>query len=446
MNRPQIDIADDSYYYTWTDLGVSVGFNKLREKSDGLHGELWVVGDTSRNGQSDHIQWTAFNLSSATTRRNTALQLARRPGGQHVKAEQWIEALEFACTYTAQELRRPVPLIDLSEGDPPLEIPYLVYPLLPERQPTVLFASGESSKGWLALGICLSLRLGGEVLPGLRPVRQCNSLYLDWETEDDSNKRRLLYMSRGLGLENRPAGVYYQRMHRPLADELGTVRELLRKTSAELLVIDSIGPAAAGSGSSDIRDSDAAMRFMSAIRTLRTTSLLIGHVSKAVAVQKGSDAGSVIGSTFYQLLARSAWELKADADSQPIVVGFYHRKANLGPRQSSFALKLTFRDKPFYDLRFSRASLEDSVVVADRAPLPQRMVAALRHGSRSTSDLAEDLGVSQAEVRNTGRRLAGVKPARVVQLGTQAGRGGKGRESLWGLAAFSEGGAPATSA
>lgn len=439
MNEPELKTDGETWQYLWHDLGVAVGFELLRERSDGLHGELWVAGDPHLNGSAPHIVWGTFNLSSPTARGRMATQLASRDGGRHIKPGAWVELLEVACTRTAQEFRRGEPLVDLADGEATLELPYLVEPMLPDHQPTILFADGESGKGWIALGICLSLRLGGEVVPGMRALRQCNSLYLDWETDKDANIRRQEYICRGLGLHSRPSGIYYRRMYRPLADDISKVRDLIRRSNAELLVIDSIGLAASASGG-DIKDSDPAMRLMAAVRMLGITTLLLGHVSKAVAAQKGNDPGRVIGSTYYQLLARSAWELKSDAEQQPIIVGFYHRKANLGPRQRSFALKLVFEDAPIHRLRFERADLEDSDIVADRAPLGQRMVAALKRGSKPTSELAEELGVSQAEIRSTGGRLAA--KANVVQLGTRPGKGGKGKESLWGLPAFEEGRVP----
>lgn len=441
MNDPRVETDGESWVYAWEEYGVSIGFEALRDRSDGLHGELWVMGDPHANAHGPHISWGSFNLSSPTIRSREAKLLHSKPGGGHVSEPAWAAMLERACVSTAMEFRKGESAVNLSEGEPLLDAPFLVRPISPEGQPTIFFADGESSKGWIALAMCLALRLGGEVIPGFVPTRQCNCIYLDWETDAASNRRRLAYICRGIGLHARPE-IYYRRLHRPLADELTSVRELIRKTHAEFLVVDSIGLAAAG----DIKESDPAMRFMAAVRHLDITSLLLGHVSKATAAQTGSTAGRVIGSTFYQLLARSAWELKADADMQPIVVGFYHRKSNLGPRQPSFALRLTFEDAPNYRLRFERCSLEASPVVADKLPLPQRMMAALRRGSRSTSELAEELNVSQAQVRTAARRLEGVSPAKVVQLTSRAGKGGKGRESVWGLSAFADRREPGTTA
>lgn len=433
MNAPEVNADGESWIYSWHDLGVSIGFELLHERSDGLHGELWVAGDANRNGLDGHISWGTFNLSSPTARGRQATILASRSNGQHVKAGTWVELLEYACTRTAQESRRGEPPVDLSEGEPILELPYLVKPFLAEGQPTVLFGDGQVGKGWIALALCLSLRLGGEVLPGLVPTRQCNCLYLDWETDSDSNKRRLAYIYRGLGLHARPPGISYQRLYRPLSDEASKVRALIRQTQSELMVIDSIGLAAAG----DIRESDPATRFMSTVRSLGITSLLIGHVSKAVATQKGNDAGRVIGSTFYQLLARSAWEVKADSETKPAIVGFYHRKVNLGPMQPSFALRMAFQDAPAYQVQFSKADLEESALIADRAPIPQRMVAALRRGPLSNSDLAERLGVNPAALRKTGDRLS--LRGSIVKLTPKDGQGKRSNEPVWGLAAFPDG-------
>jgi hypothetical protein len=438
VNQPEIKTDGESWQFLYHDLGVAVGFELLREKSDGLHGELWVGGDPKLNGNAPHIIWGTFNLSSPTARSRMATQLTARPGGKMLKAAQWAEILEYACIWTAQDFRKGEPAVDLADEEVVLSLPFLVRPLLPERQPTILYADGETGKGWLALGICLSLRLGGEVLPGLVPARQCNSLYLDWESDKAENVRRQEYICRGLGLSSRPNGIYYRKMYRPLADDLSKIRDLVAKTEAELIVIDSIGLAAATGG--DIKESEPAMRLMAAVRMLNVTALLLGHVPKASADQRGSNPSRVIGSTYYQLLARSCWELKADAEVQPVIIGFNHRKSNMGARQKSFALQLNFEDEPHYRVRFERCGLEDSAVVAERAPLIQRMIAALRRGPKLTSELADELDVSEATMRTTLNRA--LHRNVVVQLHQGGGKGSASKESMWGLAAFEQGGGP----
>lgn len=431
MNEPERRQYGDTWEYLWPDTGYAIGFSALRESKGELHGEIWVGTDRPADNRNGHVVWGSFNLSAPTSRAKMAVQLHSRT--KHGTIDQWVSMLEYACLMTAEEFRQGEPVRDLSESPAVLAVDYLVHPILPAGEVTTIFADGESCKSVLALGLCLSLTLCAEVIPGLKPTRRLRSLYLDWETSYEENVRRQEMICRGLGLQERPPGVLYRHMTRALGDDLTAIRTSVDREHIGLVVVDSAAPATGA----EAKDSDPTIRFMAALRALNAGKLVLGHVTKETAKARGADRGRMYGSVFYENLSRNCWELRAETETDPISVGFFHRKANMGRKVKPFAVTLRFDDVA-HAVTFRRGDIEAAPAVAEHAPLSWRLAAALRRGPRSTADLAEDLGVSEASVRSTGRR--GVLAGNLVQLTSSAGKGGRGNSALWALAASSEGG------
>lgn len=428
MNAPELRRTGDTFEFLWPDVGYGIGFTSLREKSGEVHGEIWVGTSKPTTNGDAHIAFGSFNLSSLQTRTRMAKDLQTRTAEKNVSV--WEQMLEFACRETARLHREGEPCYDLSEGEVRLETPFLVTPILPKGVISSIYADGGSGKGWLALAICISLRLGGEVVPGIRPVEQCNSLYLDWETDFNENKRRIELLHRGLGIHARPDGIYYRRMYRALADDIAAVRRLVDSHQIGLVVVDSAAPATAG----ELRDSDAVLRFHSALRQLATTTLMLGHVSKETAASKTSDRGRQYGSVFYDNLSRSCWEGRSDPEMNPIPIGLFHRKGNMAARSKPLALSLCFDDAA-HSVVFRPGNLNDSAKVSEHADLSLRIAWELRRGAMTTKDLAEELGANARVVGETLRRDA--KKNRVVQLSDATERTGRGNASRWGLPADS---------
>lgn len=426
---PELKRTADAVEFLWHDKGIAIGFSGLREKSGELHGEIWVGTDTPAPGHNGHIVWGAFNLSSARTRTDMAKNCQSR--ANLLTWPQWESMLEHACIETARLHREGEPALDLSVADAKNVVDYLAAPILPKGYITSLFADGDSGKGWIALGIALSLALGGEVIPGIKPLCQARTLYCDWETDYPENVRRVSMLCAGLGIHVRPDGMLYRRMLRPLADDINAVRRIVDTNKIDLVVIDSAALAAAG----ELRDTDPTLRFHAALRHLEATPFVLGHVSKATADGKSSDRGRMYGSVFFENLSRACWEVRSDTETNPVTIGFFHRKANMGPKSKPFAVTLCFDDVA-HSATFRHGDINDSAKVAEHAPLSLRIAAELRRGARTTAELAEELDVKPGTMRATLSRAlrAGV----VVQLPSGSGQGGRGNSAAWGLPAFDQ--------
>jgi len=422
MEAPKLSRFGESYEYIWQEIGIGIGFSSVRERSGELHAEIWASTDKPTPGGNQHIVWGSYNLSSITTRTKMAKELRLR--AQRGTDTQWESMLEYACLETARLVREGEPCYDLSEGQPILEVEWLCWPILARNVVTSFFADGDSGKGWLALGVALGLVLGGEVIPGIKPRGQCKCLYLDWETDYSENSRRLEMLCRGLDIHVRPDGIKYRRMTRALADDLSAIRAIVDKEKIGLVVIDSAGPATGA----ELKESEPVVRFMAALRQIEATKMILGHVTKATAENRSNERGRMFGSIFFENLSRACWEIRSDTETNPSTIGFFHRKANMGPKQEPFAFTLKFDDIN-HSARFGRGSIEDSPTVAAHASVSTRMISALRAGQKSTKDLAEELGTDVATMRVTLNRAA--FKGDIVQVSEG---GGRGKESAWKLA------------
>ncbi len=424
MIQPEIRTDGETWQYLWPDSGFAIGFDLVRERSDGLHAELWVGSLEGQQTGNGHLVWGTFNLSSPTARGRMATTLSSRGTGRNLKAGQWAEMLEYACVMTAQDFRRGEPILDLSEANPILTVQYLVEPLLPLGQTTTLSADGDSGKGWIALGIAMACRLGAGLPGGLKVTRQTNTLYLDWETSYDENVRRQEYIRQGFGVSIRPPGIFYRHMTRPLADDLGPIRDAISRRDIGLLVVDSAGPATGA----ELKESEPVIRFMAALRQLECTKLVLAHVSKETAKQRGSERGRTFGSVFYENLSRSVWEVRSETDDNPITLGFFHRKANMGRRARPFALSLAFDDVR-HSASFSTGDINEAPSVAEHAPLSYRMLHALKRGQMNTEELAEELNATKNAINKAAKELSA--KGRIIPIGGI--KRGRGNATSWGL-------------
>ena len=97
----------------------------------------------------------------------------------------WDDVIDDVCdrALNNQRTRLAPKIVGLQQ--PKLERPvYQVWPLLPSRQPTIIYGQGGIGKSWLALYLC-ALVDNGLTVNGLN-ADTGNSLYVDWETDKDT--------------------------------------------------------------------------------------------------------------------------------------------------------------------------------------------------------------------------------------------------------------------
>ena len=152
------------------------------------------------------------------------------------------------------------------------------------------------------------------------------------------------------------------------------IRAEVARIKPVLVTADSLGPACGAEPES----ADAAIRTLNALRSITPAKLVIAHVSKVMADQRG--AARPFGSVFVQNLPRNVWELRKGEDEETeniLTVGLYHRKSNLGRLSSPFGLQFEFAEKT---IQIRAAEVAQDARLRERAGLTYSIRASLRSG------------------------------------------------------------------
>ena len=287
---------------------------------------------------------------------------------RRVEGPAWADLIDDVCdrAMNNQRTRLKPQIVGLQE--PKRERPaYQVWPLLPSRQPTIIYGQGGIGKSWLALYLC-ALVDHGLTLNGLN-ADVGNSLYVDWETDRDTLEARAWAIKRGEPEIDDGWGLRYQSAQGPLVDWIDTLAGYVEAEKFDLVVIDSVGLALGG----DANDAQTVLAFFGALRQLEATTLLVDHMTKG----PDSQERGAFGSVYKRNSARSVWEMRQAADGE-LNMGLYHRKANDSRLAPSLGLSLEIIEDDDYTIQsasFSRCDVTDDPELAKGISAPLRILA-----------------------------------------------------------------------
>ena len=293
----------------------------------------------------------------------------------------------------------PAPTEDLVEG------------LIPFGKVTSAYGPGGVGKGFWDISLAIALLTGRDFLD-LRCLQLQAVLYLDWEEDWDEFQRRAYAVSRGLGLDGPPEGLFYRECTAPIAE----IRdELLAEIDSEqigLAIVDSIGSASQG----DLEFSRAAIDTMQALRDFDTTVLAIDHEPK----EKGRGQ---YGSVYKRNLSRSQIHLESVGRNEDgITIKLEHSKLNSGPLQDPIYADLKFQDR---SVILERANTDD-VSFQHPTNAMGRVIAALDElGEATPKAISEKTGYKVRYVNNKISELA--REGRIVEIGRD------GHQKIWAL-------------
>jgi hypothetical protein len=347
--------------------GIKLEVDRLRREHHELIGELTVrcslPGARLVNGC---LNVADFNFSSVRARQDRAKLLKDRANTN--SEPDWFALLEELCQGVFAAEREGQPAIDLRELPRPergdeIKVSGLVFP---RRHPSILFGDGGAAKSYTALWVAGQLVESGYRV-GL----------FDWELCGEDHRDRL---ERLFG--PKMPQIFYCRCDRPLTSESDRLRRIVRESAIDYAIHDSIAFACEGRP----EEAEVAGRYFRAVREIGCGSLHIAHVTK------GEDNDRrPFGSTFWHNGARCTWFVQAvepsgDGDSRELRLGFFNRKANLGPHCPAVSLMLQFTSER---TEFRRIDVAETPELAAKLPVRTRMVYLLRRGARTPEDIAK---------------------------------------------------------
>jgi len=409
MAKPKVTIQGYTYLFEFEKEQVTLYFDRLHDESKATKGEIWVSSTSPAN--KGHIHHTRFDLTSTTQKKALVKQLEERWKDE---SWDWGDLIEQCSISVLGHFRKGEPIIaiqaDVTKIAPP---EYVIYPLLPRLQPTIIFGQGGVGKSAFAQLLALHVltawhdnpfgfRVG---IPEPRPV-----LYLDWETDDKNIAYTFTKLKNGLGRPD--CTMHYRRCAQPFADDLAEIHKMVDQVKPELLIIDSIGAAI----QSDLNAADGAIRLLTKdIRQLKVTTLILAHQAKH------GDPKSPYGSIFFYNYARSVCELRKHQElgEERMEVGIFCHKANIAKLFKPIGLEFAF----FEDGTIvERKDVMDLPEMESAMPLIDRMYSLLKK-PMTIATLAETLNVAENEIQG----ILSNRADRFVRLpnGTWAGKTGR---------------------
>jgi hypothetical protein len=350
------------------------------------------------------------NLLSSSAMSSLVKELERH--AKDIKDIPWTEVLAFVTNKTLEIARQGEAPVEIWSGEDSDLIPqYLLEPILPLHHPTVIFGDYGSCKSLMGLVIAYVVQLPWQDNPlGFTTAKEPSQcLFLDYEDDRDNFKRRWNALERGLG--KGAMLIVYRRMVSPLCDDVEQIQRIIQDKSIELVIVDSLGPAARG----NLNDPEAAIKYLAALRQLNTTSLTLAHTAKDQLTKRRT----IFGSVFFTNLARSVWEVKSEqeAGEDEAVISLKHTKANLSRLHPALGYRFTFTDK---SISVAKIDLKDTGLSGE-LPLPWQIKNLLKEGTLTMKEIVEMLDRGEDTIKSTLSRMA--KKQQVVKL----------PEHKWGL-------------
>jgi len=392
METPTVHRRGGYFLFVWEEAQVAADVRRVHESGD--HMKADVTWRSTAPGEAPHLHAGVLSLTSTSAKDRLAQSLQK----QHAD-KAWSSIVEQLAYTVVRDHRRGDPIVSLrTSGDGQPAIPLAVGPFIYEGLPFVLF--GEPGAGKSYLGVLLAaLAATCARIPGVpfASARQFVPLYLDWESHERDLSCRLRQIERGLG-QSLDGKVHYRFCGGALARSVDQILEATVELAPDMLIIDSLGPAAGG----DLNSPQSAQEFFEALREFRCTSIILAHCAK------NGDRGSrsIFGSQFFTAHARGIAEIKRfqEAGDCEVSVGVYHRKSNVSRMWKPFGLRMRF-DTEGGSVSFASQDLRKVPSLAAELSVGARILDALRGGSLAPAQIAEATEVAGGTVRKELSRL-----------------------------------------
>ena len=397
MSEPVVYDIPGGYRFIWEAERLQARVTRFVDERRSMSTSCEVIISSTGVEVTEHLHQARLNLTSTVGRRDLAKALTALDGSMR-----WSDLIESLCVNALALHRQGQPMVSVGTRDVSDAPRYLLRPLLVEGEANMIYGDGGTFKSYLGLLIALLVQ-SGEPAFGLQP-KQGNVLYLDWETRDTTVNARLRALS--VGLERAPIAIQYRRCYATLSDDVEALQQMVYDANISLVIVDSVGAAVA----EELKEAESASSMYNALRTLRTTSLLITHVPKAL---PGQTSSNPYGSVYFRNYTRNAWEIRKiqEAGSDGISLGLFNRKNNDGKLFDDIGLEIRF-ETGRNDLTTCVRIKRGNVKVGSTGEIDQgdaaRILERLTLGYATDDELSSQLNI---KVQTVQARLSGLKAA-----------------------------------
>ena len=350
---------------------------------------------TSRNGIDCWIKFSThtdplfgpvrLNLLSSSGRESLARLLKNR------KPLNWQMVLDQVSNMVSSSLEEGGAAKDMRFYTPEsVDQGWCIRPYVQTNQATIMFGFAGNGKSTIATALLLSKSTGAQLIPGVDPGFPGAVLYADWEDSEESFNPTASAVLHGhqLGWGDVIKPVLYRRYHGSLADHFDAIAADIAEHDIKLICVDSL--VAASGDQYSPNDAEAARTWHQVVSALGVSSIGITHAAK------NSKEPSAFGSVYYTNLARSIFEVSADAEAgrNSSVIAVTHRKGNNTGLMKPVGLSVDFESDEFDNpvkIQYASADLTQSEVLATKLSSSDRILSLITMVSMSPAEIAEEL-------------------------------------------------------
>ena len=411
MPKPTVEerIQGQRYKFTWPEHGIAinVGNTRIHQRDNRVTGEI-TVETIDGEGKSILIYPpTQLNFGAARSRKELANSLSAK-----LKTVPWGEIIDQLAYDIQDEMRKGEPVRELWTHEKIPAPQFLLEPILYKGLPTIIFGEKAVCKSTLALVVytCLILPWVDNPFGWVAPSQPVITLLADYEVDYNIAQYNAKRIQVGMGLPSFP--IYYRRCSLPLADDLEQLQRHIADIKAEVIIVDSLGPAVGG----EMKDSGIALRFNMALRQLQCASLIIGQTSK----DRESKQKSTFGSAYFEYYARNIFELRKvqEEGEDELDIALFQTYCNLGRKLPAQGYRLHFNQ--------SQTTMERIPITAPelikRIGTQAEILSLLKSGAMTTKDIMDNLEITRGNADMALKRLRDKK--QIIKV-----------EDKWGLPA-----------
>lgn len=299
------------------------------------------------------------------------------------KNTDWTDLVEFVANTIHDVLYKPPEAVCLTTPTKPDPLKFLIYPIVVENYPNILYGKGSSAKSLLALFWGGLVAGGTKWWKGYGEIAHYPTLYCDWEMEEEEQRRRIYQLYGVSSLDN----FYYLRCEYPIKNLVNHIHRIIVEKNIKFLIIDSLGGALGG----DLLEAESAINFFTRdLRPLKVTTLAIAHPAK-------SGGETPFGSVFFHNYSRNTWELMRSPQitKDKLYLALVHQKSNLMPLHKPIGFEVTFSKDMITIERKDKITLAS---FEDLLPLEDLILSTLNNEPTSIESLIEQTGKSRATI------------------------------------------------
>lgn len=392
--------TDRRITFYWAASGIRIALSEISKYGNRTFAKVLVTIRNENDVNARALIYLAVVSLLDTFARDKAKDAMR----ERLPLEDWAGMLTYIAFVVDTNSARPSKIIDLSKHKPKRESAYLVYPIIRQNQPTIIYADGGTGKSTFSLALACIAASQQSFIPGIQPTakKPVRTLYLDWESDEDDAAEMLAEIKHGAGFDFAPDYwddyINYQHMSGAFIDHVDSLVPEIVERGIELIVIDSLVMSAGG----DVTDAEAARQYYNAVRSLNVASVGITHTNKA---------GSLYGNRFFWNGARQVFRLTSVSESETDpMLGLYHEKANRSQLTAPLAWNVRFapNDSSQSFIKYEGADIQSIPELAKGTGLRDRLIGLLRNRPYTVEELSDQVGESDVTVLVTLQRFPDV--------------------------------------